>query len=274
MAMNPSSASSNPLSVGNVVSAGVRIYRSHLKQYLMLSLIGHLWILVPIYGWAKYAATTGLISRLAFGELSNQPESLKDARRFINARMWKFLVAAILVILLILGLYMGMALLFLMLAGITGLLVATNPALGAVGALLMFVGIVAFIVVLVLFFCRVLLVEVPLAIEQNVSSTGAISRSWDLTKGFTRRILWTVVVAFLLTLVIYLPSQIIISLLQAVIGRPEETSAASSLVALVSLALSLLTGALVMPFWQVIKAVIYYDLRVRREGLGLRLRDR
>ncbi|MBD2022724.1 hypothetical protein H6F43_21310 [Leptolyngbya sp. FACHB-36] len=271
MAMNPSSASSGPLSVGNVVSAGVRIYRSHLKQYLTLSLIGHLWILVPIYGWAKYAATTGLISRLAFGELSNQPESLKDARKFVNARMWRFLVAAILVILLILGLYMGMGLTFIILAGITRVLAAGNPALGAVGGLLMFV---AFIVILVLFFCRVLLVEVPLAIEQNVSSTGAISRSWDLTKGFTRRILGTVMVAFLLTLIIYLPSQIITFLLQAAVGRPEEASAASSLVGLVSLALSLLTGALVMPFWQVIKAVIYYDLRVRREGLGLRLRDR
>jgi hypothetical protein len=29
----------------------------------------------------------------------------------------------------------------------------------------------------------------------------------------------------------------------------------------------------VMPFWQSIKAVIYYDLRSRREGLGLQLRD-
>jgi hypothetical protein len=28
-----------------------------------------------------------------------------------------------------------------------------------------------------------------------------------------------------------------------------------------------------MPFWQAIKAVIYYDLRSRREGLGLQVRD-
>jgi hypothetical protein len=27
-----------------------------------------------------------------------------------------------------------------------------------------------------------------------------------------------------------------------------------------------------IPFWQSIKAVVYYDLRVRREGMGMNLR--
>jgi hypothetical protein len=33
------------------------------------------------------------------------------------------------------------------------------------------------------------------------------------------------------------------------------------------------TGALFAPFWQSIKAVIYYDLLSRKEGLGIELRD-
>lgn len=40
------------------------------------------------------------------------------------------------------------------------------------------------------------------------------------------------------------------------------------------LILLLLANVLVTPFWQAIKAVVYYDLRSRREGLGLKLRDR
>ena len=44
-----SSSSIQPLSIGNVVSAGVRLYRSHLKTYLKLALIAHLWALVPIW---------------------------------------------------------------------------------------------------------------------------------------------------------------------------------------------------------------------------------
>jgi hypothetical protein len=37
--------------------------------------------------------------------------------------------------------------------------------------------------------------------------------------------------------------------------------------------LSFSGGALIVPFWQTVKAVVYYDLRSRREGLGLQLRD-
>jgi hypothetical protein len=34
------------------------------------------------------------------------------------------------------------------------------------------------------------------------------------------------------------------------------------------------SNAAILPFLQTVKAVIYYDLRSRREGLGLQLRDR
>ena len=39
------------------------------------------------------------------------------------------------------------------------------------------------------------------------------------------------------------------------------------------LAVGLAGGALLLPFWQAIKAVIYYDLRVRREGFGIELEE-
>jgi hypothetical protein len=54
----------------------------------------------------------------------------------------------------------------------------------------------------------------------------------------------------------------------------QGSSLAAILMFLLILALSFLSGAVIVPFWQTIKAVIYYDLRSRREGLGLKLRDR
>ncbi|WP_049790737.1 hypothetical protein [Trichormus azollae] len=78
----PSAA--EPLSMDNVVSAAVRLYRPHLKTYLQIAFTAHFWALVPIYGWAKYAAISGLISPLAFEELTNQPESVEDARSHFN----------------------------------------------------------------------------------------------------------------------------------------------------------------------------------------------
>jgi uncharacterized membrane protein (DUF485 family) len=43
---------------------------------------------------------------------------------------------------------------------------------------------------------------------------------------------------------------------------------------LLILLLSFASGALVTPFWQAMKAIIYYDLRSRKEGLGLQMRKR
>ena len=103
-----------PITVGNVVSAALVLYRSHLKTYLRLASIAYLWILVPVYGWAKYLAISGTISRLAFQELIGQPESIRDARRHTKPRLWSFFLVAFLVGLMLSGvtflLYIGLAL--------------------------------------------------------------------------------------------------------------------------------------------------------------------
>nr|WP_290221056.1 hypothetical protein [Trichocoleus desertorum] len=67
-----------------------------------------------------------------------------------------------------------------------------------------------------------------------------------------------------------------VSALQAVLGQDPSTTSAplAFVISLLILGLSFVSGAIVMPFWQALKAVVYYDLRSRREGLGLKLRDR
>ena len=42
--------------VGDTITASVAIYKQNWRQYLKLSFIAHLWLLVPIYGWARYFA--------------------------------------------------------------------------------------------------------------------------------------------------------------------------------------------------------------------------
>ena len=80
---------------------GLRIYRDNFKKYLKLAFIGYLWIFVPVYGWAKYSAMMGLLGRLAYGEVAEQPEAIKDARRHVKPKMWDFLVAGIIVVLIL-----------------------------------------------------------------------------------------------------------------------------------------------------------------------------
>ncbi|NJO94617.1 MAG: hypothetical protein HC820_10345, partial [Hydrococcus sp. RM1_1_31] len=70
-------------------------------------------------------------------------------------------------------------------------------------------------------------------------------------------------VAFLLTL----PLSLLVNLVT--LPFPQD----SPIVALVNLTLAIVVGALLIPFWQAIKAVIYYDLRAKKEGIDLDVQD-
>lgn len=270
-----------PLSVGNVVSAGMRLYRSHLKDYFLIALRAYVWILVPIYGWAKFYALTSLITRLAFGELVNQPESTSSGERFVNSRLWQFLLTMLLMLLVGIGIGLGAVIVFFVLGFLSALLVGGVGQQGNPATYLLFiviaivVGIAAFVGVLWLL-TRFYLVEVPLAIEENVDATSTISRSWELTQGYVWRILLISFVAFLITIPIQIAVQIITTILQVIFASliRDNPGFFTLVYLLLTLALSFTGGAVVVPFWQTVKAVIYYDLRSRREGLGLKLRDR
>jgi len=275
------SSSIQPLSVGNVVSAGLRLYRSHLKDYFLLALKAYLWILVPVYGWAKFYALTALISRLAFGELVNQPESISSGERFVNSRLWKFLGAMLLLGLITIGILVGVGILFGLVGTLSvgllgGISLQTNPATSILIVLIGSVlGIAAFIGILWLL-TRFYLVDVPLAIEDNMDVTSSIRRSWELTQGNVWRIFVIGFVALLITIPIQVVVQIITTFLQLVLTPLiQEGSGIFAVVYFVLiLGISFASGALIIPFWKAIQAVIYYDLRSRREGLGLTLRDR
>ena len=101
------SSASDPLSVGNVVSAGLRIYRDRFRLYYGLAFNAYAWLLIPIYGWAKFSAIPGQIARLAFYEVSETPETASEARSYVDPRMWTFFWSGLLVSLIIVGAVFG-----------------------------------------------------------------------------------------------------------------------------------------------------------------------
>jgi hypothetical protein len=269
-----SSGQTGPLSVGNVVSASLRIYRDHFKSYFGLALVASLWLLVPIYGWAKYSAIAALISRLAFGEVRENPETVSDARREVNPRMWSFFGAGILTSLIYIGVFLVGTIAMGILAAGAGAIFGQNSPIVAV--LLLVVAVIAFLIIYIRIISRLLIVELPLAIENNIGASSAIGRSWELTKGSVGRIQWIVFVGILvslpITFVVQILSQIGESVLKAVLGA--ESGIFFLVYFILIVLLSFASGALVTPFWQAMKAIIYYDLRSRKEGLGLQIRDR
>ena len=121
-----------------------------------------------------------------------------------------------------------------------------------------------------------------MAVENTLDAGQAIARSWELTKGNVWRLQAIIFVAFLITIpLVFIAGILFVIAMMSIstiivtnsdaITNPDTLN--SFLMAIVII-LMLLANAIINPFWQAIKAVIYYDLRTRREGLGLKLRDR
>lgn len=230
-----------PLNIGNVVSASLRLYRSHLKQYVSIALLASFWfalpflILVPfalldvflssltegveifllmiwvvfgLYCWAKFLVNSALISRLVFQELLNQPETVKAARRNLKSRTWLFLLTQFLMglifIVINVCLFILQMLLFSLPAGILGTFLADDSGIASLITFL--IGIVGYLLstaISLWLTARFFIPEVPLAVENDAGSVEAIYRSWKLTKGFAWRVAIVITIAFLVTLPLY-----------------------------------------------------------------------
>ena len=271
------------LSVGNVINVSINLYRANLKLYFKLALIAHLWVLVPIYGWAKFYAISALISRLAFGELIGQPESPKTAATHINRRLGYFFIIGILLFIfssfgsIILSYLIWIPLIillaffsFLLKVNLLDFLMNLPPVI--LGILIL----VTTIVISFWFNSRGFMTDLPLAIESNISLFKTIRYSWSLTKSSLRQIQLIIVISFLTTLpTIVINSMVgtfIIALIAGIV-LPNSPENDSLIGAFYLISLILVNGLVTMPFWQSIKAVVYYDLRCRRDGLDLKLRD-
>ena len=260
-----SGAPLRPLNPGNVISSGVQLYRNNPGLYLPSAVFAYLWIFVPVYGWAKFAMISGMLSRLAFKQLIDEPETVPQARAKVKARLWSFLGVSFSVGIRIFGVYLGGALL-------VGIIVGVMAAIAA--PLAVIVGIVlglGFIFALIWFVSRWFVAEVPLAVENALTGGQSVDRSWNLTEKSVGRIQIVAFIGFLVTLPItaltgYLPDILLTAFAPDIAANP--------LLRLIIFVLSLAGGVVLMPFWQIIKAVVYYDLRSRQEGLDLELRDR
>ena len=277
---NPSSPL-QPLSIGNVVSAGIRLYRSHFKQYLSLTLQSFLWFFIPVYGWAKAFTIDAMIARLAFAELINQPESEKDCRSELNSRIWNFLVIQILVILILFGVNFLISILQNIIIGVANQPSLRNPI---VYFLVVIVAQLGGYIAYLWFYARIFVPELPVAVENTLDAGQAIARSWELTKGNVWRLQAIIFVASLMTIPLVVIAGIpfiiaIISIITIIFTNPDGITNPNALNSfflsfIIGIILISLASAIINPFWQAIKAVIYYDLRARREGLGLQLRNR
>jgi hypothetical protein len=298
------------LSIGNVVTTSITLYKSNFKRYFQVSLRATGWLLaillailiagivggglyavtnsplvaIPVViGWilstlyfsARYATDRAVICRLAYQELIDAPETVAVATQKLLPRIWGFLGLAWLISLyislvaIVAYIVLIIAVLIITAIVIYGLKLPIENPIAIITITLAVVGaILALIAILMRYYAYWFVAELPLAVEQNKSANASIVRSQQLISTAVGRVILIVTIAFLMMIPINtlgngpsLIGQVMVSA-----STDLATQAIGGALILGGLLLNLLSELFIMPFWQIIKSIVYYDLRNRREG--------
>jgi hypothetical protein len=97
---------------------------------------------------------------------------------------------------------------------------------------------------------------------EEIGPIKALRRSWNLVKGQWWRTFGILLIVAILSSVITYALTIVVALISAALGGGDVQLAAAAV-------LSTLLGAAVSPIWPIAITLLYFDLRVRKEGLDL-----
>jgi len=246
--------------------------------------VGLSYLLMPVgiavNGLVTLALTTQVIAIIQQTEMTTWESIRQGARRF-----WPWVGMTIAVIAAFIGIGIIVFIVFLIgaffLAIVAGSFLAFEGAAqggetGFVAVAGLMVGIfclygVAIVAIMApfLYVATRWAVAVPLLIEQGMGPLEALGESWQLTKGQVRHAMGYVVLLYLFYGVLYLA---FMSLAFAASGL-ALTSATSTIA---SVAIFGIISTLLPLFWQPIAVagyvMLYYDLRMRKQGYDLELR--
>ncbi|GAA4956113.1 hypothetical protein GCM10023224_47340 [Streptomonospora halophila] len=229
-----------------------------------------LWSIVAMYsgallGYVGQIVLTGLLAAVVGLAVLGRRLSMREALQVARGRMLAlFGVALLLLLLSVLWTALVVGLVF----GAVLLGIAVHPAVGvAVGVL----GVPALVVLAVWVYVRTSL-AMPVAVLERAGPASALARSWRLTRRSWWRVfgillLAQVLVSFVVNL-LSTPFTVVAAVLSFVV--PDAAWAPVATTALAYLG-TVLAGTLGTPFVIGVTTLLYVDLRMRREGLDLRL---
>jgi len=290
-----------PLSVGEILDVAIKILRRNAKALFLIVLV----VLVPVQilvgvvqyvalpsqdalnlapgetpdfaeigGFIAAAFVLALLSGLAWLIASGACfKVVRDAylggRPSVGAGLrasWRRLPAIVAVALVLgVGLTAIAVIVFSIAAAATAAAFALNPVLGVLVLLVTVGGSIAGF----LFFLVRWSVALPaLLAERGLGPLAALARSWRLVAGRFWPTCAAVVLAFLLTSVVQALVAPVTFLFPIADGANEAVDVALNTL------VSTLASVITTPFLAAVLAVLYFDLRVRKEGLDLELLTR
>jgi hypothetical protein len=243
-----------PLSVGEILDTSFSLYRRHFGALATVSLVctglplvlrlfveaagglfAHLMLALAYFlslvvlSLIATGATVFIVSESYLG----RPLSAREALMRATPYMGRILIASLLMALVI-----GMGFLLIVFPGV----------ILAVG----------------------LAVAIPaVVLESGRSASGALSRSWELTRGSRWRIFGLGITLFVL---LYVPVLAISGMVAVLLpGGSAAAFGPSSTPTIVALANGGVIQLVIYPLFYCVLTVTYYDLRVRKEGFDLEL---
>jgi hypothetical protein len=279
------------MQLGEILDGSFNIYRRHFGLFMRLSLI-LVWLptamavylqvrfsgnplafislieqhalatvgfgLAAIAVWvtSSLLLKAGTIRIISDSYLGQEPE-LGAALRFGAAKIVPLILVALSKGLLLAVIYLFGAL------GI-GLMVLLGRLLGpAVGALMIFVGVVALVWLVAWVACGYGTTTPIVVLEELPSTFDAFGRSWELTRDKRGKVFGTVAVAYVISQLV--PQLFVLGII-SILGVAGNTSLQPLFVVITSL-----LGIVLSPILPCALTLLYYDLRVRREAFDLQI---
>lgn len=227
-------------------------------------------------------AIAAWISQLSLKELSNDPDSNSQARYFSLPSLWILFSTAIFA--LVIPLLLGLAIAFsLILAGFYLKQILFQSIFSSVAFIFARIGedviqiilglaiILLCCLIAIWFYVRFFITDLVFAvekIEKTFTVFNIIKQSYLLTKDSKLKIFWTIGLSFVVTVPIWSISYFLVSIFSAFVLIALDTITPSLLNAdnlyfylglYVLICWTLVVNLLVMPFWQSLKAVIFYQ---------------
>ena len=216
---------------------------------------------------------TGALANAVARSYRGQPVSILGAynlglRRFlalVGASLATFVIG-VLFLALIFGCTFGS--MFVLLSNMG----SRNAASGVLTSLLivfLILGLFAFVLVVMLYFYARLLVTTQAIVLEDQGPLGGIARSWRLVGGaFWRTLAIAVLMYILAYLIAGIPSMITSFALSILSGNALDTLVRNQIIVAV---VAQIGQIVVLPLQLVIFTLLYYDLRIRKEGYDLEL---
>ena len=209
------------------------------------------------------------VSRSVLGRIATPGEVWERTRgRILPLIGQTLLITLITVIADIIIVVIGVVLITIIAASIMG----SDPGTGAIVITLLAALALTVLVFIAAVFLAVRLSLAPAALMlENTGVVEGIGRSWALTRGSFWRVLGILMLAGLITMLVTGTLSFGLGLVFGIIsvGLP----AAQPLVSAVTVLLTSVLSALVLPFTAAVTALTYIDLRMRTEGLDVELRQ-